>query len=123
MPVLSERSSFRPRRDEESTLIRSLTRNDDGMDDEIRSGPRDPVRSAGWTHSLEELGEVCVGIDPSLRPVVNGAVPMSEYAWRFRYPGEPDDPEPEEVAEAMGLARGVFRAVLDRLPPEVTPGS
>ena len=46
-PVLSERSSFRPRRDEESTLIRSPTRNDAGMDDEIRSGPRDPVRNAG----------------------------------------------------------------------------
>jgi hypothetical protein len=32
---------------EESTLIRSPTRNEEGMDDEIRSGPRDPVRKAG----------------------------------------------------------------------------
>ena len=74
------------------------------------------------THSLEELGEACARIDPALRPAIDRAVPMSEYAWRFRYPGEPDDPEPEEVGEAMGLAREVFKAVLDRLPPEATPG-
>jgi hypothetical protein len=55
-PVLSERSSFRPRRDEEVTLIRSATRNDAGMDDEIRSGPRDPVRNAGQPSSRARRG-------------------------------------------------------------------
>lgn len=42
------------------------------------------------THNLEELGEQCLGIDATLGEVVDRAVPLTEYAWRFRYPGEPD---------------------------------
>ena len=41
------------------------------------------------THNLEEIGERCLAIDASLREVVDQAVPLSEYAWKFRYPGEP----------------------------------
>jgi len=40
------------------------------------------------THNLEEIGEQCLAIDPSLREIVDRAVPLSEYAWKFRYPGE-----------------------------------
>jgi HEPN domain-containing protein len=40
------------------------------------------------THSLEELGRQCVVIDQSLLNLVDQAVPLSEYAWTFRYPGE-----------------------------------
>ena len=38
------------------------------------------------THNLEEIGEQCLTIDGSLREVVDQAVPLSEYAWKFRYP-------------------------------------
>jgi deoxyribonuclease V len=37
-------------------LVRSETRNDAGLDDEIRSGPRDPVRSAGLPLHRFDLG-------------------------------------------------------------------
>jgi len=40
------------------------------------------------THGLEELGEACLRLEPMLRPLVDRAVPLTEYAWRFRYPGE-----------------------------------
>jgi HEPN domain-containing protein len=73
------------------------------------------------THNLEEIGEQCLAIDPSLRGVIDQAVPLSEYAWKFRYPGEPSQPGPDEVAEALAVARGVFEAAVSRLPVDARP--
>lgn len=39
------------------------------------------------THSLEELGQACLSIDRSLEGLVDRSVPLTEYAWKFRYPG------------------------------------
>ena len=60
------------------------------------------------THNLEELGEQCLALDPALRPIIDRAVPLTEYAWRFRYPGEPSEPSSEEVAEALATAQAEF---------------
>jgi len=73
------------------------------------------------THNLEEIGEQCLTIDASLREVVDQSVPLSEYAWKFRYPGEPGAPAADEVVEVVATARMVFEAVLNRLPPDVHP--
>ena len=71
------------------------------------------------THSLEELGRQCVAIHASLQPLVDQAVPLSEYAWRFRYPGEHEPPTPEETDDALQIAHALFAAILDLLPPVV----
>ena len=68
------------------------------------------------THNLEEIGEQCLAVDGSLRDGIDQAVPLSEYAWKFRYPGEPSQPGPEEVAEALAADRGVVEAAVRRLP-------
>lgn len=73
------------------------------------------------THLLEETGEQCVRIDATLRPFVGEAVPLTKYAWKFRYPGEPEDPSREEAVAALAIARRVHDAILARLPPEVRP--
>jgi len=73
------------------------------------------------THSLEELGEQCIGIDPDLKAAVDLAVPLTAYAWMFRYPGEPEAPTREEAEGALGTARQVFETVLAHLPEEVRP--
>ncbi len=73
------------------------------------------------THSLEELGEQCLDVDATLKDLVNRAVPLTEYAWKFRYPGDPEEPSLEEAEEALKIAREVFNAVLSRLPDEVQP--
>jgi HEPN domain-containing protein len=44
------------------------------------------------THSLEEVGEQCLRIDGTLKPLIDRAVPLTDYAWRFRYPGELEEP-------------------------------
>lgn len=46
------------------------------------------------THSIEELGRASVLLDATLRSIVDRAAPLTEYAWKFRYPGEPEEPSP-----------------------------
>ena len=70
------------------------------------------------THNLEELGQACLALDSSLQPLVDQAVPLTEYAWKFRYPGEPAQPTVEEVHESLAAARAVLAAVRSRVPPE-----
>jgi len=49
------------------------------------------------------------------------AAPLTEYAWKFRYPGEPDGPSIEEAARALATAREVLDSLGGRLPVEVRP--
>lgn len=74
------------------------------------------------THELELLGVACQKLDPSLAPLVERAVMLTPFVWRFRYPGEPSPPPLEEAQEALALAKEVFQAVLDRLPTEIPNG-
>lgn len=73
------------------------------------------------THSLEEIGEQCLDLDPSMRSLVDRAVPLTEYAWKFRYPGDADGPPRAEAEESLAVAREVYQGVLARLPVEVRP--
>lgn len=68
------------------------------------------------THSLEELGEQCLKLDVSLKPVVDRAVPLTEYAWSFRYPGEAEEPSLEEAQAALAIAGDALKAILERSP-------
>lgn len=73
------------------------------------------------THNLEELGRQCVALDFTLAALVDQAVPLTEYAWRFRYPGEFDQPAREEAETALAAARSLFQAILARVPKEAHP--
>jgi HEPN domain-containing protein len=77
-----------------------------------------PVRK---THNLEELGQQCVALDATLGAVADQAAPLTEYAWKFRYPGESDEPERDEAAEAVAAARNIYSAILTRLPAQARP--
>jgi HEPN domain-containing protein len=73
------------------------------------------------THDLEESGEACIAIDAALRETIERAIPLTEYAWKFRYPGEPEEPMREEAEEALAAARDVYAAVAALLPDEAKP--
>jgi HEPN domain-containing protein len=73
------------------------------------------------THNLEEIGEQCLAIDPTLSETVDQAVPLTEYAWRFRYPGDPKGIDANEAGEALKTASIVHDAILCRLPPDARP--
>ena len=79
---------------------------------------RYPLRK---THELEEIGEACIKVDATLKEIIDRAVPLTEYAWKFRYPGEPEGPSREEVEIALALATEVYETILKRLPKEVQP--
>jgi HEPN domain-containing protein len=68
-----------------------------------------------------ELGEACKELDATLENLLRRAAPLTEYAWKFRYPGEPEEPTREEAEEALETARQVHEALLARLPLEVRP--
>ncbi|MGI8827899.1 MAG: HEPN domain-containing protein [Chloroflexota bacterium] len=70
-------------------------------------------------HSLEEIGEQCLQIEPELRQILDRAVPLTEYAWKFRYPGELAEPTATEAQNALATAHAVYQAVLDSLPRDV----
>jgi len=46
---------------------------------------------------------------------------LTDYAWKFRYPGAPAEATLEEARESLALARDVTEAILNRLPAEVRP--
>lgn len=71
------------------------------------------------THNLVELGEACCQVDSSLEPLLERVAPLTEYAWKFRYPGDPEEATAEEAAGALATAREAFDAVEERLPAGV----
>ena len=75
----------------------------------------------GKTHDLEELGEACLRLDSTLRSRVDQAVPLTEHAWKFRYPGEPEGPTRDEAERAQTIAREAVEAIRARLPEDVQP--
>ena len=73
------------------------------------------------THDLEELGREAAALDPTLSTVLDKAVDLTPYAWRFRYPGPPDAPAESEATVALACACEVCEAILARLPEEARP--
>ena len=73
------------------------------------------------THDLDELAAGCESIDPSLHGFLDPARELTVFAWRFRYPGEPAEPEPDEARLALDVARAAFRAVVARIPEVPDP--
>lgn len=72
------------------------------------------------THNLVELGMQCVDVDPSIEPVLQEAAKLSEYATKYRYPGE-TTAVVEEASAGLELAQNVVEQVLARLPSEARP--
>jgi len=69
------------------------------------------------THNLEELGQQCVALDATLQVVTDPAAPLTEYAWKFRYPGESGEPGRPEAEGALSVARGIYNTIRTRVSP------
>jgi hypothetical protein len=44
---------------------------------------------------------------------------LTEYAWRFRYPGEPAEPPLDEARAALAVAERAVRAIVRSLPVDL----
>ena len=73
------------------------------------------------THGLEEIGAQCASIDPTLANLIQRGEALTVYAWRFRYPGAPYQPDLEEAKAAADLAERVFEEIANRLPADTRP--
>jgi HEPN domain-containing protein len=71
------------------------------------------------TRTMLELKEEIAAIDPSLESIVILANALSDYAWRFRYPGAPYEPDALEATEALRKAEMTVREIEQRLPAGV----
>jgi hypothetical protein len=57
-------------------------------------------------------------VAPELQDLVDAATPLSEYAWKYRYPGEEEFPTVEETDEALSIAQVTLEAITVLLPDE-----
>ena len=69
------------------------------------------------THDLGDLSPACLAIDNSLEPTVSRAEGLTQYAWRFRYPGVPYEPYSKEAQGGLQRAEAAVLEVERRLPP------
>ena len=67
------------------------------------------------THDLVELGVQCTAIDAALEGLLREAAPLTEYAWKFRYPGDVSEPTVAEAEVAVDVAFRVITAIRERI--------
>ena len=70
------------------------------------------------THDIGELAVACLAYRPEREDLLRSAAPFTEYAWRFRYPGEIFELPIEEVRHALTIAADVV-AVVSSAGPSV----
>ena len=97
-PLLGD-AAFHSQQAVETALKALLTRNDH------------PFRA---THDIGQLALACLEHEPSLEALLRETAPLTEYAWRFRYPGEVFEPDRHEVEDAHRLARRIVEEVSNR---------
>jgi HEPN domain-containing protein len=74
------------------------------------------------THDLGDLTPECLAIDDSLQSAVSQAEGLTQYAWRFRYPGMPYEPDPTKAQDGLQKAEAVVLEVERRLPAAESDG-
>lgn len=65
-------------------------------------------------HDIRPLADTVTATDPDLEDLLDDAAELTEYAWLFRYPGEPIELTSEEVREALETARATVAVMEER---------
>ena len=73
------------------------------------------------THDLVERGMECVALDSELEVLLRSAAPLTEYAWKYRYPGDSEEPTRQQTEDSLQIANRVVSAMVERLPTEARP--
>ena len=74
-----------------------------------------------WSHQIGYLFDLCADFDESIEQFRDSAVPLTDYAVRFRYPRGGNSPTDKQSRHAITTARQVYEFVLERLPNETHP--
>jgi HEPN domain-containing protein len=70
------------------------------------------------THDLDELKQSCLPLATGAADQLATIERLSQYAWRFRYPGAPYSPELTEAEEARHAAGDLLQAMAAQLEPQ-----
>jgi HEPN domain-containing protein len=73
------------------------------------------------THNLTELGGAIARLEPTLAELMKTASMMTEFAWRFRYPGEPASVSRDDALSAIEVASRVLDTLMDHMPAHCRP--
>ncbi len=73
------------------------------------------------THNLTELGGAVARIEPALAELMREASLMTEFAWRFRYPGDSASVSERDALQSIELAERVLAEVRGWLPEGAWP--
>jgi HEPN domain-containing protein len=76
---------------------------------------------AAKTHNLVVLLEKAAETGPGFLMWTGAAERLTPYATDYRYPGPIEDPDPEQVDEALDDAASIYNQALTYLPSEVHP--
>jgi hypothetical protein len=69
------------------------------------------------THDLDELKQSCLPLAAGATDQLATIERLSQYAWRFRYPGAPYSPELTEAEEARHATGELLQAMAAQLEP------
>lgn len=74
-------------------------------------------------HNLSILVDLCRQIDSNFQDFQDAASTLTPYATVYRYPGEffESEPDPQQMKEALELAKLVLDFVLGQLPADIHP--
>jgi HEPN domain-containing protein len=68
-------------------------------------------------HDLATLLTRCCAHDETLAALEESCERLSRIGWLARYPDTPEEPTADEVREAVGIAREIKRAIVERTDP------
>jgi HEPN domain-containing protein len=67
------------------------------------------------THSLTLLMDLCTDLDAALHDSILPCVWLTQFAVRFRYPGDFAEPSSEQATEGLATAKAVYASIAERL--------
>ncbi|MBN1346543.1 MAG: HEPN domain-containing protein [Phycisphaerae bacterium] len=73
------------------------------------------------SHLIAYLLDLCARQDESFEALREAAIPLTDYAVRYRCPTPDGPPSSEEVSRDLEVSRRVYEFVLDRLPEDARP--
>lgn len=63
------------------------------------------------THDLTLLSKLALQFTPTCELEIKNTIFMTSYSWKYRYPGEQDDPDISDAEEAINAAESLFLEV------------
>jgi HEPN domain-containing protein len=67
------------------------------------------------SHDLAFLSKLTIPLVPQCQIFIEKAIFMTSYSWKYRYPGEQDEPDFSDTEEAIDVAEDIFVEIKNEL--------